>query len=277
MSGLQTQTEGVAPDISVSDNPPSSNQDTPDVVEETVVVVPDDQVINDENIPLEAADQISPTMKPKTQKRITELVKRGHEKDSVIKEKEDRIKELESRMASVESKTNEREVKEGQAIAEATLANLQKQREEAFEEQDFKKANELDLHIYKAAAQVNKLPIDDFDVVKYFKEKNNWYGVDIKKTMAADGIDRKVFNDAKYSNLSQREKLDEVARQTNSMFNDNPHSNSSPTDGAPISRPSKNTIYITQSDYAYLQKAHPEKSEKELLDLGKRLKKRMQG
>ena len=176
MSGLQTQTEGVAPDISVSDNPPSSNQDTPDVVEETVVVVPDDQVINDENIPLEAADQISPTMKPKTQKRITELVKRGHEKDSVIKEKEDRIKELESRMASVESKTNEREVKEGQAIAEATLANLQKQREEAFEEQDFKKANELDLHIYKAAAQVNKLPIDDFDVVKYFKEKNNWYG-----------------------------------------------------------------------------------------------------
>jgi hypothetical protein len=72
MSGLQTQTEGVAPDISVSDNPPSSNQDTPDVVEETVVVVPDDQVINDENIPLEAADQISPTMKPKTQKRITE-------------------------------------------------------------------------------------------------------------------------------------------------------------------------------------------------------------
>lgn len=279
MSGLKTKTEDVAPDISVPEPQISSNQNTTsDSIEETetVVVIPDEQAI-DTDIPVEAADQMTSSMRPRTQKRITDLVKKGHEKDNLIKEKEDRIKELESRMETVESKANEREVKEGRVRAEAALANLQKQRKEAYEDQDFDKLNELDLSISQASAQVNNASPVGFDSKKYFSENNEWYNKDQKKTKVAERINDEIWNDPKFTHFTPQQKLNEVARQTNNMFDENPHSNSSPTDGAPIHRPSKNTVYITESDYSYLEKAHPNKSRNELLQLGKKLKKRIQG
>lgn len=271
MRGLQTQEESIASDISVQDNPPAQDQATSsDSDEETVVVIPDEQAKSD-SVPLEAAEMIKPSMKPKTQKRITELVKKGHENARTIEEKDQKIKDLEDRIGRVESKATERETQETRVRAEATLAHLQTQRKEAYEEQDWDKINALDLQINQAAGNINNAAQAGFDSKKYFATNNDWYGTDQKKTKVAERINDEIWNDAKFSHFTAQQKLDEVARQTNALFSSNPHSSFSPTDGAPISKPSKKTIYLKESDYAYLKQAYPTKSEKELLELGRKL------
>lgn len=274
MSGLRTAVEDGSPDISVTENHASTNQDTSsDTGEETVVIIPDDQAVEGD-VPAEAAEQIKSSMKPKTAQRITNLVKKGHEKDRTIEEKDQELKELRERVERVESKSNEREAKETRAVAEGALAQLQNKRKEAYEDQDWDTINKLDTQIAQASAMVNNVPQGGFDSKAYFTQNNEWFGKDLKKTKVAERINDEIWDSPKFSNYTPQQKLDEVARQTNAMFNENPHSSSSPTDGAPIGRPSKNTVYITQSDWDYLKSAHPHKSEAELLEYGKKLKKR---
>lgn len=261
-------------------------------IEEQAPVTEEDilEIVNDEDVPElqeEIQEQVHDGMKNKTKKRIEGLVKKKYEQGREIEIKDDKIEVQESelqtlreKVAALESVNQAKQQAEQNYANNAELSNLQAQRNEALEDRDTEKINELDIKIHQ---QLNKMDVPKhnvdpgFDPIAYFKQDNAWYQKDVAKTALADKYSNEVFSDSQYAHMTQAQKLDIVSQRVKADTKVNPYQSASPTDGAPIGRPSKGKVFIGKTEWGQLKQMYPGMSDAELKVKGIKFKKNIGG
>jgi len=255
LQDLESLTEALGASESTTDE-----QQNKENKEDEIIVVEDDTKKDDskedeefvEEDTNEILEEERPKKKFKRDKRIEGLLKKNTAKDSEIEELKKQINEL-------SIKDQERTNKE----AAEEFAILDAKKKEAFESSNYEdfKQYESEIEKIKRPQQMTAQEAED-----YFKSKNSWYGVDKARTFAAQGIHSEVLSDDNYRHLTPKQQLDLVAKQVDDMpeFKKNPYQQSSPTEGAPISRPSNNQVTITRSQLEHVRLMYPELNEREL-------------
>jgi hypothetical protein len=235
--GLQDNIEEEEIEVKVEE----SESDEIEVVDDT------EENSETEEIPEEAKKLINPKMKNKTQKRITGLIK---DKGELSRTVESLQKEIES----LKSKESRRSQKEMTSQNELDLKKIRQDMKKASEDGDdeaFVRAQEAMMRQLQSSPQANTTVSDPQQAEEYFKSKNPWFGVEKAKTYAARQINHEVYSDPALSHLSDHQKLDEIARRTNTMpeFQKNPYQ-SYVSGEAPstIGRRNSNVITITRSE-----------------------------
>ena len=235
--------------------------------EDEIIVVEDDSDEEESNSEdEEVIEKPKPKKGFKRDKRIEKVLKR---ETAMKKEKDSKIADLESKLDKLLQKENERSTKE----TDHELQILDQKTKEAFDSSDyeeFKKYQDQANNLRQSNMDSQMTPED---MAHYFKSNNPWYEVDKAKTYAAQGIHKEILNDPGYSHLNAKQQLDLVTKQVDSMpeFKKNPYQNSSPTEGAPLERPSKKTTKITRSELNHVRMMFPGLGEKELLERTKEL------
>tara|TARA_R110002012_G_scaffold195411_1_gene363634 strand:+ start:332 stop:1171 length:840 start_codon:yes stop_codon:yes gene_type:complete len=267
-SGLQDNIEEEELKVEVED----SDSDEIEVIDD------EEEDSTSEDIPEEAKKIINPKMKKKTQKRITGLIK---DKGELSRTVESLKKEIES----LKSKENYRSQKEINSENEVTLNQIRQDMKKATEEgndEAFVKAQEaMVLHLQKSQSTPSVVDTPE-QTEAYFKSKNPWYGVEQAKTYAARQISNEVYSDPNLSHLSNEQKLDEVARITNSLpeFKKNPYQTSVSGEApSTIGRKNSNTITITRAELesarVIARTIDPNVSEKDIKKMAVKFKKNM--
>ena len=269
MSGLQNNIEEEDLKVEIED----SDSD------EIEVIYDEEEDSISEDVPEEAKKIINPKMKNKTQKRITGLIKDKGELNRTVEA-------LKKEIESLKSKENYRSQKEISSENEVTLNQIREDMKKATEEgndEAFVKAQEaMVLHLQKSSQSTPSVVDTPEQTEAYFKSKNPWYGVEQAKTYAARQISNEVYSDPNLSHLSNEQKLDEVARRTNSLpeFQKNPYQTSVSGEApSTIGRKNSNTITITRAELesarVIARTIDPNMPEKDIKKMAVKFKKNM--
>jgi hypothetical protein len=235
--------------------------------DDEILVVEDD---SDEEESNSEDEEVSEKTKPqkgfKRDKRIEKVLK---QKTAMEKEKDSEIAGLKSQIYELSRKENERSTKE----TDHELQILDQKTKEAFDSSNYEEFKKYQDQANNLRQSNMDSQMTQEDMARYFKSNNPWYEIDKAKTYAAQGIHKEILNDDGYRHLNPKQQLDLVTRQVDSMpeFKKNPYQNSSPTEGAPMERPSKKTIKITRSELNHVRMMFPGLGEKELLERTKEL------
>jgi len=230
--------------------------DLPEKEEDQIDTEPQDEVVDNvdkekesqESIPEEAKELLKPTMKNKTQKRIVGLV-------NTVKEQRAMIDEL-------LLKETARSQKESKLDQDTRVNEITRKQQIAYESNDTKSLAELNNELIEVSQKPQSFNSQDVDPDTFFKTTFSWYGDDEKKTNAAIGLDSQLIKDPVWANRSVSERLTEVGKRTEKMFKTNPYRNSSPSEGASISRPNK-TLTISRETRDFVNTYYPQQTDKE--------------
>tara|TARA_R100000808_G_C2134421_1_gene142956 strand:+ start:765 stop:1625 length:861 start_codon:yes stop_codon:yes gene_type:complete len=189
----------------------------------------------------------------KRDKRIEGLIKKNTKKDSEIEELKKQIEVLMQKDAERTHKENE-----------VTLSELEVKKREAFESSDYDEYKKYEQEMSKI--QSSNQDMSPQEIADYFKQKNPWYQVDEARSNVAENIHSKMINDPAYQHMSIKQQLDLVSQRVNDMpqFKQNPYQSSSPSEGAPLQRPSKKVTRISRAELESVRMMFPELDEKAL-------------
>ncbi len=272
--------EGLNQDIAVLEEEVVSESVGEESLEEVYVEGEEAEAVveAEEEIPEEAKEMLNPKQKPRTQKRIVNLIK---DKTGLTKENEALSQKLEQAMADLGTlKEAEQRRTHKETTQEATLkmTDIQERRRAAYEEGDLDKINSIDMEFMQMAQQSQAATnnVNNVDPEEYFKNNNNWYrqeGADIglKKTRYAQGLSSEVFTESKYSHLSASQKCDLISKKTNDAFKENPYRQAAPTDGVTTVMVPKNKIVVTKDHIDQVKSMFPGKDRNFLIKKAKEL------
>ena len=189
----------------------------------------------------------------KRDKRIEGLIKKNTKKDSEIEELKKQIEVLMQKDAERTHKENE-----------VTLSELEVKKREAFESSDYDEYKKYEQEMSKI--QSSNQDMSPQEIADYFKQKNPWYQVDEARSNVAENIHSKMINDPAYQHMSIKQQLDLVSQRVNDMpqFKQNPYQASSPSEGAPLQRPSTKVTRISRAELESVRRMFPELDEKAL-------------
>ena len=189
----------------------------------------------------------------KRDKRIEGLIKKNTKKDSEIEELKKQIEVLMQKDAERTHKENE-----------VTLSELEVKKREAFESSDYDEYKKYEQEMSKI--QSSNQDMSPQEIADYFKQKNPWYQVDEARSNVAENIHSKMINDPAYQHMSIKQQLDLVSQRVNDMpqFKQNPYQSSSPSEGAPLQRPSTKVTRISRAELESVRRMFPELDEKAL-------------
>ncbi len=280
--GLQDNIEEEEIEVKVEE----SEADEIEVVDDT------EENSETEEIPEEAKKLINSNMKDRTKKRITGLVRdkgeanrRADKNGEKANELSRTVESLKKEIEALKSKESYRSQKEITSQNELDLKKIRQDMKKASEDGDdeaFVKAQEaMVLHLQKSQSTPSVVDTPE-QTEAYFKSKNPWYGVEQAKTYAARQISNEVYSDPNLSHLSNEQKLDEVARRTNSLpeFKKNPYQTSVSGEApSTIGRKNSNTITITRAELdsarVIARTIDPNMSEKDIKKMAVKFKKNM--
>jgi len=189
----------------------------------------------------------------KRDKRIEGLIKKNTKKDSEIDELKKQIEVLMQKDAERTNKENE-----------VTLSELEVKKREAFESSDYDEYKKHEQEMSKI--QSSNQDMSPQQIADYFKQKNPWYQVDEARSNVAENIHSKMINDPAYQHMSIKQQLNLVSQRVNDMpqFKQNPYQSSSPSEGAPLQRPSTKVTRITRAELESVRRMFPELDDKAL-------------
>jgi len=226
-----------------------------------VVVEEDDQETDEASDTDDESDLVDVVVeeKPKKKKgfkrdkRIEGLIKKNTKKDSEIDELKKQIELLMQKDADRTNKENE-----------VTLSELELKKREAFESSDYDEYKKYEQEMSKI--QSSNQDMSPQEIADYFKQKNPWYQVDEARSNVAENIHSKMINDPAYQHMSIKQQLDLVSQRVNDMpqFKQNPYQSSSPSEGAPLQRPSTKVTRISRAELESVRRMFPELDDKAL-------------
>ena len=234
----------------------SSDSDNDVVVEEDEQETDEAPDTDDEGDLVDVVVDEKPKKKKKgfkRDKRIEGLIKKNTKKDSEIEELKKQIEVLMQKDAERTNKENE-----------VTLSELEIKKREAFESSDYDEYKKYEQAMSKI--QSSNQDMSPQEIADYFKQKNPWYQVDEARSNVAENIHSKMINDPSYQHMSIKQQLDLVSQRVNDMpqFKQNPYQASSPSEGAPLQRPSTKVTRISRAELESVRRMFPELDEKAL-------------
>ena len=234
----------------------SSDSDNDVVVEEDEQEADESSDTDDEGDLVDVVVEEKPKKKKKgfkRDKRIEGLIKKNTKKDSEIEELKKQIEVLMQKDAERTNKENE-----------VTLSELEVKKREAFESSDYDEYKKYEQAMNKI--QSSNQDMSPQEIADYFKQKNPWYQVDEARSNVAENIHSKMINDPAYQHMSIKQQLDLVSQRVNDMpqFKQNPYQASSPSEGAPLQRPSTKVTRISRAELESVRRMFPELDEKAL-------------
>lgn len=163
----------------------------------------------------DAKEYINPGQKNKTQKRIVNLLKERHEKNSEIEDLKHEIEKL-----KLKEKT--RESNELKNKYDSELKLLENEMARAIEDGESEKASTLVSQISELSRNMPNVQTKEQNITEYFGNKFPWYKTDDRMEAYANSTHAKIAQDARYKDLDILDQLDIVARKTMDAFKGNP-------------------------------------------------------
>lgn len=234
-------------------------EDTEDVGDIEDIEEADLQETTEEVEETQEEPQEKPKKIPRSQKRIHQLIDKNKDLEAQLQDLKDKFSEL----SMAERKRSSKEVENE---TNRKFQDISEKQRQAYEEGDYEAVQKYNLELMQLN-QGTSAYNDDLDdpskKTEYFKSANPWYDNEELdpgkiKSRYARGLSVELMNDKKYSGWSNKEILDEVARQTNLNFRKNHLKKTAPTAGVTNTPAgSQREIRVSAEDFEVAKKMYP--------------------